>query len=153
LLLDLISAVILRPKSRGTHEHIVLSQIQDSANLERQVPVFISPRNVVVRLYPRHWVLFSLPPTTSRATVEVFDPASIRDDLIACSDYVLGTSNTKITVSIVDEACLPFRCLAIDVLLFHAFASAGMCLESRFLAMGRHVTLCSGTFNFSYSHP
>jgi hypothetical protein len=28
---------------------------------------------------PRHWVTFSLPPTTRRVTVEVFEPASIRD--------------------------------------------------------------------------
>jgi hypothetical protein len=28
---------------------------------------------------PRHWVSFSSPPTTRRATVEVFDPASTRD--------------------------------------------------------------------------
>jgi hypothetical protein len=31
------------------------------------------------RLYPRHWVTFSSPPTTRRATVEVFDPASTRE--------------------------------------------------------------------------
>jgi hypothetical protein len=29
---------------------------------------------------PRHWVPFSSPPTTRRATVEVFDPATTRDD-------------------------------------------------------------------------
>jgi hypothetical protein len=38
-------------------------------NLEGQVPVFISPR---------HWVPFSSPPTTRRATVEVFELASTR---------------------------------------------------------------------------
>jgi hypothetical protein len=27
---------------------------------------------------PRHWVLFSTPPTTRRAMVEIFDPASTR---------------------------------------------------------------------------
>jgi hypothetical protein len=35
-----------------THDRILLSQIQDSPNLEGQVPVFISPRNRVTRLYP-----------------------------------------------------------------------------------------------------
>jgi hypothetical protein len=53
LLLDLASAVILRSESRGTHEHILLSQIRDSPNLEGQVPVCISPRNRVARLYPQ----------------------------------------------------------------------------------------------------
>jgi hypothetical protein len=53
LLLVLASAVILRSESRGTHDHILMYQIQDSRNLEGQVPVFISPRNRVARLYPQ----------------------------------------------------------------------------------------------------
>jgi hypothetical protein len=53
LLLALASAVILRSESRGTHDHILLSQIRDSPNLEGQVPVFVSPRNRVVWLYPQ----------------------------------------------------------------------------------------------------
>jgi hypothetical protein len=47
------SAVILRSESRGAHAHILLSQIWNSPNLEDQVPVFISPRNGVARLYPQ----------------------------------------------------------------------------------------------------
>jgi hypothetical protein len=46
------------------HDNILLSQIRDSPNLDGQVPVFISPR---------HWVPFSSPPTTRRATVEIFE--------------------------------------------------------------------------------
>jgi hypothetical protein len=53
LLLVLASAVILRSESRGTHYHILLYEIRDSPNLEGQVPVFISPRNRVARLYPQ----------------------------------------------------------------------------------------------------
>jgi hypothetical protein len=41
------SAAFLRPESHGTHEHILLY------NLEGQVPVFTSPRNWVAQLYPR----------------------------------------------------------------------------------------------------
>jgi hypothetical protein len=51
LLLVLVSAVILKSESRGTHDHILLPQIRDSRNLEGQVPVFISRRNRVGRLY------------------------------------------------------------------------------------------------------
>jgi hypothetical protein len=51
LLLALASAVILGPKSRGTHDHILLSQIRDSPNVEGQVLVFIFPRNRVAQLY------------------------------------------------------------------------------------------------------
>jgi hypothetical protein len=41
LLRVLASAVILGSESRGTGDHILLSQIRDSPNLEGQVPVFI----------------------------------------------------------------------------------------------------------------
>jgi hypothetical protein len=53
MLLGLTRAVILRLESRVTHDHILLSQIRDSLNLEGQVHVFISPRNRVARLYPQ----------------------------------------------------------------------------------------------------
>jgi hypothetical protein len=53
LLLVLASAVILRLESRRTHDHILLSQIRDSHNLEGQVPVFISSRNNMAQLYPQ----------------------------------------------------------------------------------------------------
>jgi hypothetical protein len=66
------SAVILGFESRGTHDHILLSQIRGFPNLEGQVPVFIFPMNRVSQLYPRHWVPFSSPPSTRRAAVEVF---------------------------------------------------------------------------------
>jgi hypothetical protein len=56
--------------------------------------------------------------------------------------YNYFTRTTRKTACIVDEACLPRPCLSIDVLLFRAFVSAGMCLASRCLAMGIHVTIC-----------
>jgi hypothetical protein len=49
LLLVLASAVILRSESHGIHDHIILSQVRDSHNLEGQVPVFLPPRNIVAR--------------------------------------------------------------------------------------------------------
>jgi uncharacterized membrane-anchored protein len=51
LLLALVSAVILRADSRGTHDPVLLSQILDSPNLEGQVPIFISSRKRVAQLY------------------------------------------------------------------------------------------------------
>jgi hypothetical protein len=53
LLLALDIADILGSESRGTHNHILLSQIRDSPNLEEQVPAFIFSRNRVVQLYPQ----------------------------------------------------------------------------------------------------
>jgi hypothetical protein len=44
LLLVLASAVILESESRGTHDHILLSQIRDCPHLEIQVPIYISAR-------------------------------------------------------------------------------------------------------------
>jgi hypothetical protein len=79
LLLALASAVILRSESRRTHDHILLSQIRDSPNLVGQVSIIISPGTGWPGYTPRHWVPFSSPPTTRRATVEVFDPTSTRD--------------------------------------------------------------------------
>jgi hypothetical protein len=81
LLLVLDSAVILGSESRGTRDHILLSQIRGSRNLEGQVPDFYLPGTGWPIYTPRHWVPFSSPPTTHRATVEVFDPASTREDL------------------------------------------------------------------------
>jgi hypothetical protein len=60
LLLALASAVILGSESRGTHDHILLSQIRDCPNLDDQVPVFISPRNRVTQLYPQAVGSFSV---------------------------------------------------------------------------------------------
>jgi hypothetical protein len=53
MLLVLASTVILRSESRGTHDYILQSQIRDSPYLEDQIPVFISLRNRVARLYPQ----------------------------------------------------------------------------------------------------
>jgi hypothetical protein len=51
LLLVLTSSVILRSYACRTCDHILLSQIRNSPNLECQVPVFIAPRNRVAQLY------------------------------------------------------------------------------------------------------
>jgi hypothetical protein len=78
LLLGLASAVILGSESPGESWPYLVPRFRDSPNLEGQVTVFIYPRNRVVQLYPRHWVPFSSPTTTRRATVEVFEPTSMR---------------------------------------------------------------------------
>jgi hypothetical protein len=50
LLLVLASAVILISESHLTHDHILLSQIRDSPNLEGHFLLFISTRDRVSRL-------------------------------------------------------------------------------------------------------
>jgi hypothetical protein len=59
LLLVFASAVILGSQSRVTRDHIFLSQITDSTNMEDQVAVFISSTKRVAQFYPRHWFPFS----------------------------------------------------------------------------------------------
>jgi hypothetical protein len=53
----------------------------------------------------------------------------------------LGTDPTENTAYVVNEACLPRRCLATDVLLSRVLAFVEMCLPSRCLAMGIHATI------------
>jgi hypothetical protein len=52
-LLGLVRAVNLGSESRRTHDHILMSQIWDSLNLEGQVSKFISHRIRVAQLYPQ----------------------------------------------------------------------------------------------------
>jgi hypothetical protein len=73
LLLSLASAVILGSESRRTRDHISLSQVRVSPNLEGKAPYLYPSRTEWLRYTPRHWVLFSSPTTTRRVTVEVLD--------------------------------------------------------------------------------
>jgi hypothetical protein len=79
LLLALASAVILRSESRETHDHILVSRIRDSSNLEARSPYLYPPGIGWPGYNPRHLIPFSSPPATRRAAVEVFDLASARD--------------------------------------------------------------------------
>jgi hypothetical protein len=54
--------------------------------------------------------------------------------------FLLGTNHVEHTASIVREACLVVRCLGMDFLLLRALARAVMCLSSRCLAVGIHIT-------------
>jgi hypothetical protein len=58
LLLVLASTVILGSESPGTHDHILLSQIRNSPNLEGQVPYLYPPGTRRPSYIPRHWVPF-----------------------------------------------------------------------------------------------
>jgi hypothetical protein len=78
LLLALASAVIFGSESSGTRDHMLLSQIRD----------FPFRRLLRLRVQWDSWpyvtvsdsrLPFSSPPTTLRVSVEVFEPASIRD--------------------------------------------------------------------------
>jgi hypothetical protein len=77
--LNLANAVILRSESDGTHDHILLTQIRDPPPTWRARSPYLYPPGTGWPSYtPMHWDPFSSPPTTRRAVVEVFDPASTR---------------------------------------------------------------------------
>jgi hypothetical protein len=70
-------AVTHRSKSLRT-KTIFCCLISDSPNLDGQVPVFMSLRNRVVKLYPRALDSLSSPLTSRSAAVKVFQPTSTR---------------------------------------------------------------------------
>jgi hypothetical protein len=93
LLAVLASTVTLRSQSCWTHDHILLSQILDFPNLEGLVPIFISSGTGWPSFTPRHWVPFSLPPTTQRVTVKVFESASTQGSwILFFFQHLLNTS-------------------------------------------------------------
>jgi hypothetical protein len=81
LLLVLTSAVILGSESRGTRDHILLPQVRNFPILNGQSPYLCPLGTWWPRYTPRHWVPFLSPPTSRRATVEVFEPVSTRGTL------------------------------------------------------------------------
>jgi hypothetical protein len=93
ILVVLASLVILGSESCGTHDHILLSQILDSPNLEGQVSIFISPRNWVTQLHSQAISIYTLPlPFTSfpihfSEVILLFDALYILSKLKHCKLY------------------------------------------------------------------
>jgi hypothetical protein len=124
LLLTLASAVNLRSIFRGTHDHVLLTQIRDSPNLEGQVPVFISPTNTVAQLYPR--ALCSALHSNSnellclfitlrhgpcrKHSLSVFEKACLEHSLHSNRSYSIVAC-----VFVATRVCLPSSCLVMDV--------------------------------------
>jgi hypothetical protein len=74
LLLVFASAVIIRSESRRSHDQIFTVSDSRLSQPGGRIPRIYTPRNRVVRLYPQALSSHSSPPTTRRATVEVFVP-------------------------------------------------------------------------------
>jgi hypothetical protein len=140
LLRIVATSAILGSEFRGTRDHILLSQVWDCPNLEGKVPVFLSPGNRVTQFTPRLWVPSSSPPTTSRATVEVFDPAYSH-----ILSHSLGTDHTEITscdsysASSLARWVSPSNELQTFALLLRALIAE--CSSSSCLAMRWYVTI------------
>jgi hypothetical protein len=148
LLLTLASAVILGSKSRGTRDHILLPQIWNSPNLEGQVPVFLSPGTGWPNYTPTHWVPFSSPPTTRRAT------ASTRG-LNSPTNYFFITifhePNRKhrfqqgvFTDPLFRKGLHNSVLLLLRACMLRALPCNGRCLQRDYLATGLYATICAG---------
>jgi hypothetical protein len=74
----LASAVILRSESRGTHDHILMSQIRDGPTWKARYPYLHLSGTGWPGYTPRHLIPFSSLPTACTDTVEVFEPTSTR---------------------------------------------------------------------------
>jgi hypothetical protein len=158
LLLALAIAVILGSKSRGTHNHILPSQIRDSPRTWRaRSPYLYSPGTWCSSYTPRHWVTFSSPPTTRRPTVELYEPASTRaNSNSTCSADCLGAGNVENTASVLlrrvyrghvfteqllRNGFLNPVVLLLRVCMLRALHSNGRCLQSHGLATGMYTTI------------
>jgi hypothetical protein len=78
LLLVIASAVILGSKSRGTHDIFYCLRFEIPPTWRARSPYLCPPETGWPSYTLRHWVPFSSPRRTRRATVEVFEPASTR---------------------------------------------------------------------------
>jgi hypothetical protein len=65
-----------RHVSTGTAMHTTVEELLEAVFSTLSAPRLHKELNDRPRYTRRHWVPFSLPPTTRRATVEVFEPAS-----------------------------------------------------------------------------
>jgi hypothetical protein len=84
------------------------------------------------------WDFFNEPPLTRMGKFSILHKyCSVRSN----TPYYHFARTTQKTACIVDMSCLPRSCLAIDILLSRTLARAGMCLPSRCLALGIHVTV------------
>jgi hypothetical protein len=128
LLLVLASAVSLRSDSRGTHDHILHSQIRESPKLEGQVPVFISPRNTVARLYPQ---------TLGSLFVASYDSqrygGGIRNRLHTGCDWT--AQKTPFHCCCIH--CCARICWDVHVIATQPFPGNGRCLQSHYLGCPR----------------
>jgi hypothetical protein len=112
LLLVLASAVILGSETRGTHDHVLLSQIRDSSTWRARTPYLYLPGTERPSDTARHCAPFSSHANTHRATVEVFEQASTRESLLKkrgilfignnryLRNYTLSTWQHLVTISV-----------------------------------------------------
>jgi hypothetical protein len=103
-------------------------RIENPSTLKTRFPYLFPPGTAWPGYTPRHWVRFSSPPTTRRATVEVYEPASTRWSDSSCvrsSLYRLRADPQNTASSIIAywftaaEIYLPHSCVATSATRTH----------------------------------
>jgi hypothetical protein len=117
----LASAVIFRSESRRTHDHILLSQIRDSPNMEGQIPVFVYPRDTMAQLYPQ--ALCSLFVASYDSQGYGGGIRSLLHTALIQMIFVLFITprhgpRGKYGLSLAEKACLQRRCIATKIIRF-----------------------------------
>jgi hypothetical protein len=98
-----------------------------------------SPSTSISRTRPSSWQLTQMNLSSAELSQRLTTTNS--NDLLCPFITSQHGPRSKYSLSIVEKTCLLIRCLAMDVLLLCAYASAGMCLPNRSLAMGLYVTI------------
>jgi hypothetical protein len=167
MVLVLASAVFLGSESLGTHDHILHSQIWD---LPFRRPIRLAgsrwrystpPPHGFTQASKSHCGWRSVSQSVSQSLSFGVEPhlGLITKYLLLFDSYSLVIVGSPLSLlsprhgpwrkqsfSIVEEAFLLIRFLAVDVLLLPPYSSAGMYLPSRCLEMGPYVTLFIMTF-------
>lgn len=110
------NAVVLGSQSHGTHDHILLSQIRDSSNLEGQAPVFIFSGAEWYSYIPWNSILVTSYDFVSLALTEYIENAAIK------------SSSTVACVSVVMGECLLSHCVPLTASLWSTILSLSLCV-------------------------
>jgi hypothetical protein len=130
LLLGLASAVVLGSEFCATHDQI-LSQIWDSPNPEGQVPVFISPRNMVAELYPKAFG-FKKPKSKSH-----YERQSVGQSVLVSGAHLGPATNFSFSLS------FTFRQLAVWYFVASSLTRGRVCNLLLLLVLASAVPLVS----------
>jgi hypothetical protein len=122
------------PSSAGLMTKFYCLRFETSPTWRARSPYLYPPRRRWPIYTPRHWVPFSSPPTTRRATVEVFDPASTRmsrSTTMAALLYNIGTDHLEnIVPNNLVHSCMRIRCRG--YVLIELLQSNGCLLQSSY---------------------
>jgi hypothetical protein len=99
---------------------IFCCQIRQSPTWRARSPCLYPPGRVGSTYIPRHWVSFSLPPTTRRATVEIFEPTKVKVKIEVCSLLPISSSWRQAPPDPRPEFLFSNWTLAVIVLMYHA---------------------------------